>query len=126
MKTLSHYQKLREDYACIIPKTAPAYELIEALDDLIAKIDDDNNYSIFDYYGQQFHIPKGWRMEREGKHVTTYTLIDANNVAFGKVRKTTDGHVWAYVDRDPGDAGYHTTQRGALLGLIDHAWARVQ
>lgn len=38
MKTLSYYQNLRDDYACIIPKTAPAYELIEALDVLIASL----------------------------------------------------------------------------------------
>lgn len=101
-------------------------EIRAALVALLAQIDDDNNYSIFDYDGQQFHIPKGWRIEREGKHVTTYTLIDANNVAFGKVRKTTEGHAWAYVDRGPGAAQYANTQRDALLGLIDRAWARVQ
>lgn len=129
MKTLSYYKQLREDYACIIPKTAPAWELIEALDVLIASLQptqDDSNYSIFNYYGRQLHIPKGWRMVSEGKHTITYTLVDANNVAFGKVRRTTEGHAWAYVDRDPGDAGYHTTQLGALLNLIDHAWAHVQ
>ena len=126
MKTLSYYKQLRESYACIIPKTAPAYELIEALDTLIAQIDDDNNYSIFDYYGQQFHIPKGWRMVREGTKVIEYTLIDASNVAYGKVRKTTNGYAWAYVDRDPGDDQYANTLRDALLGLIDRAWVRVQ
>ena len=102
-------------------------EIRAALVDLIAQIDamqpdDDSNYSIFDYYGQQLRIPKGWRMEREGKHTVTYTLVDAHNVAFGKVRRTTEGHAWAHVDRDPGDAGYHATQLGALLGLIDRAW----
>lgn len=104
-------------------------EIRAALVDLIAQIDamqDDNNYSIFDYYGQQLHIPKGWRMVREGTKVIEYTLIDADNVAFGKVRKTTEGHAWAYVDRDPGMAGYQTTLRAALLGLIDRAWAHVQ
>lgn len=104
-------------------------EIRAALVDLIAQIDamqDDSNYSIFDYYGRQLHIPKGWRMVREGKHTVTYTLIDASNVAYGKVRRTTEGHAWAYVDRDPGDAGYHATQLGALLGLIDRAWAQVQ
>lgn len=129
MKTLSYYKQLREDYACIIPKTAPAWELIEALDALIASLQptqDDSNYSIFNYYGQQLRIPKGWYMMREGKHTITYTLVDANNVAFGKVRRTTEGHAWAYVDRDPGDAGYHATQLGALKGLIDRAWASVQ
>lgn len=97
-------------------------EIRAALVDLLAQIDDDGNYSIFDYYGQQLRIPKGWRMEREGKHTVTYTLIDASNVAYGKVRRTTEGHAWAYVDRDPGDAGYHATQLGALQGLIDRAW----
>lgn len=125
MKTLSYYQNLREEYACIIPKTAPAYELIEALDVLIASLQptqDDINYSIFDYHGQQFRIPKGWRMVREGNG--DYTLIDASNVAYGKVRRARDGHLhaWAYVDRDPGNPGYTLSLRGALLGLIDRAW----
>ena len=101
-------------------------EIRAALVDLIAQIDaQDTNYSIFEYYGQQLRIPKGWRMEREGKHVTTYTLVDAANVAYGKVRKTVDGHLWAYVDRDPGDGAYHATQLGALKGLIDRAWRSV-
>lgn len=127
MKTLSYYKQLRESYACIIPKTAPAYELIEALDVLIASLQpDDANYSIFNYYGQQLHIPKGWRMVREVTKAIEYTLIDAHNVAFGKVRWATEGYAWAYVDRDPGDAGYHATQLGALLGLIDRAWVQVQ
>lgn len=126
MKTLSYYKQLRESYACIIPKTAPAYELIEALDALIASLQpNDANYSIFDYYGQQLRIPKGWRMVREGTKAIEYTLIDASNVAFGKVRKTTECHAWAYVDRDPGLAGYQSTLRGALLGLIDRAWGSV-
>ncbi|UVD31664.1 hypothetical protein Pondi_00023 [Escherichia phage Pondi] len=97
-------------------------EIRAALVELLAQIDDDNNYSIFEYYGQQLRIPKGWYMKREGKHTVTYTLVDANNVAYGKVRKTTEGHAWAYVDRDPGEAGYHATQLGALQGLIDRAW----
>lgn len=121
MKTLSYYQNLREEYACIIPKTAPAYELIEALDVLIGSLQpDDSNYSIFDYHGQQFRIPKGWRMVREGNG--DYTLVDASNVAYGMVRRTTEGHAWVYVDRDPGDAQYANTLRAALLGLIDRAW----
>lgn len=123
MKTLSYYKQLREDYACIIPKTAPAYELIEALDALIASLQpDDANYSIFDYYGRQLHIPKGWRMVREGKHTVTYTLIDASNVAYGKVRRTTGGHAWTYVDRDHGNPVYTLTLLGALKGLIARAW----
>lgn len=101
-------------------------EIRAALVALLAQIDDDNNYSIFDYYGQQFHIPKGWRMVREGTKSIDYTLVDADNVAYGKVRKTTDGLHWAYVDRDSGDALYANTLRAALLGLIDRAWARVQ
>lgn len=114
MKTLSHYQKLREDYACIISKNAPAWELIEAIDD--------TDYSIFDYYGQQLRIPKGWRMDREGKHTVTYTLVDAHNVAFGKVRKTTDGHSWASVERNP---GITVTQLQALQHMIGRAWESV-
>ena len=96
-------------------------EIRAALVDLIAQIDD-ADYSIFEYYGQQLRIPKGWRMVREGDKEITYTLIDAANVAYGKVRRTTDGSAWAYIDRDPGDAGYSNTLRGALLGLIDRAW----
>lgn len=126
MKTLSYYKQLRDDYACIIPKTAPAYELIEALDAIIASLQpDDSNYSIFDYYGQQLRLPKGWRMVREVTKAIEYTLIDAHNVAFGKVRWATEGHAWAYVDRDPGLAGYQSTQLGALQGLIDRAWGSV-
>lgn len=101
-------------------------EIRAALVDLIAQIDamqDDSNYSIFDYHGQQFRIPKGWRMVREGNG--DYTLIDASNVAFGKVRRTTEGHAWAYVDRDPGDAQYTDSIRAALRGLIARAWGSV-
>lgn len=58
MKTLSHYQKLREDYACIIPKTAPAYELIEALDDLIASLQPKEEQPHF--LGVPVNLPKGW------------------------------------------------------------------
>lgn len=99
-------------------------EIRAALVALLAQIDDDNNYSIFDYYGQQLHIPKGWHMMRD--KCGDYTLVDADYIAFGKVRKTTEGHAWAYIDRDPGDAQYANTLRDALLGLIDRAWARVQ
>lgn len=99
-------------------------EIRAALVDLIAQIDamqdDDGNYSIFEYYGQQFRIPKGWRMVREGNG--NYTLVDASNVAYGMVRRTTEGNAWVYVDRDPGDAQYANTLRAALLGLVDRAW----
>lgn len=50
MKTLSYYQNLREEYACIIPETAPAYELIEALDVLIAGLQ----------HTQAQKLPDGW------------------------------------------------------------------
>lgn len=124
MKTLSYYKQLRESYACIIPKTAPAYELIEALDVLIASLqpkEDDGNYSIFEYYGQQLRIPKGWHMVRD--KCGDYTLVDDDYVAFGKVRKTTEGHAWAYVDSAPGGAQYSSTLLGALNGLIARAWS---
>lgn len=99
-------------------------EIRAALVDLLAQIDDDANYSIFDYYGQQLRIPKGWRMVREGTKAIEYTLIDADNVVYGKVRRVRDehSHAWTYVDRDPGNPGYTLTLRGALLGLIDRAW----
>lgn len=106
-------------------------EIRAALVDLLAQIDamqDDANYSIFDYYGQQLRIPKGWRMVREGTKAIEYTLVDADNVAYGKVRRVRDGHshAWTYVDRDPGNPGYTLTLLGALKGLIDRAWAQVQ
>lgn len=94
-------------------------EIRAALVDLLAQIDDDANYSIFDYYGQQFRIPKGWRMVRE---CGNYTLIDADNVGFGKLSKTADGQSWVYVDRNSGDAQYTVTLLGALRRLIDSAW----
>lgn len=58
MKTLSYYQNLREEYACIILKTAPAYELIEALDALIASLQPDENQPHF--LGVPVNLPKGW------------------------------------------------------------------
>lgn len=58
MKTLSYYKQLRESYACIIPKTAPAYELIEALDVLIASLQPDENQPHF--LGVPVNLPKGW------------------------------------------------------------------
>ena len=100
-------------------------EIRAALVELIEAIDAQDDYSIFDYYGQQLRIPKGWRMERDCKHTVTYTLVDAANVAYGKVRKTTDGHAWAYVDRDPGNPGYSNTLHDALLGLVARAWRSV-
>lgn len=121
MKTLSYYKQLRESYACIIPKTAPAYELIEALDVLIASLQpDDSNYSIFEFYGQQLHIPKGWCMARDDDD--DYILLDAAGVAFGKVCMTREGDSWAYVDTAPGGAQYASTLLGALNGLIARAW----
>lgn len=58
MKTLSYYKQLRDDYACIIPKTAPAYELIEALDVLIASLQPDETQPHF--LGVPVNLPKGW------------------------------------------------------------------
>lgn len=197
MKTLSYYQKLREDYACIIPKTAPAYELIEALEALIVSlqpeptftdvpvdlpkgwaitinhsdntisltdsrgvrrayvyrnlkgayaiwwdskckttlktqkeaiqwlrdkaIDTTQEYSIFNYHGQQLRIPEGWYMARDDDD--DYILLDAAGVAFGKVSMTREGDSWAYVDTAPGGAQYSSTLLGALNGLIARAWS---
>lgn len=95
-------------------------EIRAALVDLIAQIDDDNNYSIFNYYGKEFRIPKGWCMARDDNG--DYTLVDASHVTFGKVRRTTEGHAWAYIDRDPVDAQYTDSIRAALRGLIARAW----
>lgn len=58
MKTLSYYKQLREDYACIIQKTAPAYELIEALDVLIASLQPKEDQPHF--LGVPVNLPKGW------------------------------------------------------------------
>lgn len=58
MKTLSYYKQLRESYACIIPKTAPAYELIEALDALIASLQPKEDLPHF--LGVPVNLPLGW------------------------------------------------------------------
>lgn len=58
MKTLSYYKQLRESYACIIPKTAPAYELIEALDVLIASLQPKEEQPHF--LGVPVNLPQGW------------------------------------------------------------------
>lgn len=123
MKTLSYYKQLRESYACIIPKTAPAWELIEALDALIAHLTPQattQGYSIFEFYGQQLRIPEGWHMARDDDD--DYILLDAAGVAFGKVCMTREGDSWAYVDTAPGGAQYSSTLLGALNGLIGRAW----
>lgn len=77
MKTLSHYQKLREDYACIIPKTAPAYELIEAIDDLIKLMTSDDGRNMVDVApGLVIEIPTGWTLNKHDVGYVKFTLHD--------------------------------------------------
>jgi hypothetical protein len=80
MKTLSHYQNLREDYACIIPKTAPAWELIEAIDDLIKLIqphpDAAPGTRIVDASGVSVPFPEGWSLVPHNPGWVLYTLHD--------------------------------------------------
>lgn len=80
MKTLSHYQKLREDYACIISKTAPAYELIEALDDLIASLqphpDAASGTRIIDVVGVSVPFPEHWDLVQHTQGSVLFTLHD--------------------------------------------------
>lgn len=76
MKTLSYYKQLRDDYACIIPKTAPAYELIEALDVLIASLQQETQPH---FLGVPVNLPKGWVIDID--HETdTITLCDHRGV----------------------------------------------
>lgn len=80
MKTLSHYQKLREDYACIISKNAPAWELIEAIDDLIKLLtphpDAAPDTRIVDASGVSVAFPEGWSLVPHAPGWVVYTLHD--------------------------------------------------
>lgn len=80
MKTLSYYQNLRDDYACIIPKTAPAYELIEALDAIIAHltphVDAAPNTRIIDVCGVSIAFPEYWDLVQHTQGCVVFTLHD--------------------------------------------------
>lgn len=93
MKTLSYYQNLRDDYACIIPKTAPAYELIEALDALIASLQPKEEQPHF--LGVPVNLPKGWVIAID--HETdTITLCDHRGVDRAYVYRKLNGEyaIW--------------------------------
>lgn len=116
MKTLSYYKQLRESYACIIPKTAPAYELIEALDVLIASLQPDETQPHF--LGVPVNLPKGWciSFNHEFKIIT---LSDPRGVRRGSVyQNIKDDHVIWW------DCKYKTTlktQKEAVQWLNDKA-----
>lgn len=80
MKTLSYYKQLRDDYACIIPKTAPAYELIEALDALIAHltphVDSAPGTRIIDVVGVSVPFPEHWDLVQHTQGSVLFTLHD--------------------------------------------------
>lgn len=77
MKTLNHYQKLREDYACIISKNAPAWELIEAIDDLIKLMASDDGRNMVDVApGLVIEIPTGWTLNKHDVGYVKFTLHD--------------------------------------------------
>lgn len=80
MKTLSYYKQLRESYACIIPKTAPAYELIEALDAIIAHltphVDAAPGTRIIDVVGVSVPFPEHWDLVQHTKGSVLFTLHD--------------------------------------------------
>lgn len=80
MKTLSYYKQLRESYACIIPKTAPAYELIEALDAIIAHltphVDAAPGTRIIDVVGVSVPFPEHWDLVQHTQGSVLFTLYD--------------------------------------------------
>lgn len=93
MKTLSHYQKLREDYACIIPKTAPAYELIEALDVLIGSLQSEREQPLF--LGVPVNLPLGWAIVIDHER-NVIILTDHGGVRRAIVYETLKGEyaIW--------------------------------
>lgn len=102
MKTLSYYKQLRESYACIIPKTAPAYELIEALDVLIAILQPDETQPHF--LGVPVNLPPGWRIIH---HTSGNVCVTLHN----DTRQI--GHIWTVNDR------YRVSHRAATVGDYD-------
>lgn len=92
MKTLSYYQNLRDDYAEIIPKTAQAYELIEALDVLIASLQPENQPH---FLGVPVNLPKGWGIAINHES-DTITLCDHRGVDRAYVYRKLNGEyaIW--------------------------------
>ena len=87
MKTLSYYKQLRESYACIIPKTAQAYELIEALDALITSLQQPH------FLGVPVNLPKGWSISYNHSN-NIINLSDDRGVRRGSVYQNLKvGHV---------------------------------
>ena len=117
MKTLSYYKQLRESYACIIPKTAPAYELIEALDALIASLQSKEEQPHF--LGVPVNLPKGWVIAIYHDSNNLITLSDDRGVRRGSVyQNLKGGHVIWW------DCKYKTTlktQKEAIEWLNDKA-----
>lgn len=117
MKTLSHYQKLREDYACIIPKTAPAWELIEAIDDLIKLIQPPvENQPHF--LGVPVNLPKGWSIHY---HTSSDIIVLRGNKGFTKgvvYRSIKNEHI---IHWDGVYAVTLETQKEAIEWLCDKA-----
>ena len=102
MKTLSYYEQLRESYACIIPKTAPAYELIEALDALIASLQPDEMQTHF--LGVPVNLPPNWCIVHHTKGNVSVTLHNNTHQI---------GHIWTVNDR------YMVSYRAATVGDYD-------
>lgn len=95
MKTLSYYQNLRDDYADIIPKTAPAYELIEALDVLIASLQQQPKEEQPHFLGVPVNLPKGWSIvSHHDNH--QITLMDSRGVRRAYVYRNIEGNhvIW--------------------------------
>lgn len=94
MKTLSYYQNLRDDYADIIPKTAPAYELIEALDVLIASLQPQPETQPH-FLGVPVNLPKGWVIAINHES-DTITLTDSRGVRVAAAYRKINGNygIW--------------------------------
>lgn len=92
MKTREHYEKLLADYVAIIPKNAPAYELLEAIQDLISTLEPSRN--VYHYHHHALELPKGWRIEERGLH--GYAMYDDKGLMWGTVTPTNSGYMAAH------------------------------
>lgn len=94
MKTLSYYKQLRESYACIIPKTAPAYELIEALDVLIASLQQQPETQPH-FLGVPVNLPLGWSIVNHHDN-RQITLMDSRGFRRACVYRNIEGNhvIW--------------------------------
>lgn len=79
MKTREHYEKLLTDYVAIIPKNAPAYELLEAIQDLINILETSRN--VYHYHNHILELPEGWSIEDKGRH--GYVMYDDKGLLWG-------------------------------------------